>query len=119
MQLALHPLIQLLLKRHLLALMVIIALLAACTSASPSAAAEAFARQMIDKAGKTTAKITKIVPGSEKNRRADELWCVETDAMFADGQTPYLLVVWRQGTTWNGLELVDGEYQWDLNGCPR
>jgi hypothetical protein len=33
-----------------------------------------------------------------------------------DGQT-YLVTIWRTGATWSGAAL-DGEYAWQLEGCP-
>jgi hypothetical protein len=100
-------------------LFVLLVILAACGDSATPESPETVARRVVDQAGHKDAKITQVVRGDEKYRRADELWCIETDAMFADGVTPYLLAVWRKGSTWENAEFVDGEYQWDLYGCPR
>jgi hypothetical protein len=91
--------------------------LSACGTSTPQDPTS-YARDMIKKANKT-ANITEIVAGNSKYRNADQLWCIETDANSEDGQIPYLLAVWYKGGTWNGEEITDGFYQWDLYGCAR
>ncbi|MEP7289563.1 MAG: hypothetical protein ABI947_27760 [Chloroflexota bacterium] len=92
-------------------------LLAACQPASPTDP-NAVARKWLDDADKKAIKITKVVTGNPKNYKADALWCVETDATLPEGST-YLLMVYRTGSNWTTREMTDGEYEWDLNGCPR
>jgi hypothetical protein len=103
-----------------LLLVTVLALLAlsACQSGD-SNDPKAFALKLMRDGGKDSAKITKIVSGDKKYRKADELWCVATDATSADGQIPYLLAVWRKDGKWEGAEMPEGYYEWDLYGCPR
>jgi hypothetical protein len=79
------------------------------------------ARKLIKESGRDPAKITitNVVSGDKKYRQADELWCVATDLTSPDGQVPYLLAVWRKAGKWEGAELTEGYYEWDLHGCPR
>src|SRR5258706_16095957 len=91
--------------------------LVACQPASPTDP-NVVVRKWLDDAGKKDVKVTKVVTGNPKNYKADTLWCVETDGKTADGLT-YLLMTYRMGTTWSTREMSDGEYEWDLNGCPR
>ncbi len=92
--------------------------LAACQSGD-SNDPKVYARQLMHDVGKDTAKITKVVSGDKKYRQADDLWCIATDASSSDGQVPYLLAVWRKAGQWDGSELTEGYYEWDLYGCPR
>jgi hypothetical protein len=97
-------------------------LLAACQSNSGGTASndpKPFALKMIHDAGKDSAKITNVVKGDAKYRQADELWCIATDMTSPDGTVPYLLAVWRKADTWDGAELTEGYYEWDLHSCPR
>lgn len=115
--------ISLTLKRWLLLMRLLFTLaalliLAACQSGE-SNDPKVFARQLMKDAGKDTARITNVVSGDEKYRQADALWCVATDSTSADGQVPYLLAVWRKSGKWEGAEMAEGYYEWDLYGCPR
>ncbi len=102
---------------HILLILLVIALLTACgPSESP---AESIARQIMDRDGYTNAKITKVVEGDAATHGADELYCVATDATTQNGELPYLMVVWRNGDAWDGMQLIEGYYEWDLQGCPR
>jgi hypothetical protein len=103
--------------RKVLALSLILLTLAACQSAAPTDP-NTIARKYLDDNGKQSVKITKVVAGNAKYHKADQLWCVETDEKDAQDQTT-LLAVWRTGSTWNTAPMTDGEYEWDLNGCPR
>jgi hypothetical protein len=80
-----------------------------------------YARKLMQESGKDSAKITitNVVGGDKKYRQADELWCVATDLTSPDGQVPYLLAVWRKGGKWEGAELTEGYYEWELHGCPH
>lgn len=77
------------------------------------------ARQIMTEDGFGDAAITSIVAGDAASRGADELYCVATDATTQNGELPYLLVVWRMGEQWQGTQLLEGYYEWDLQGCPR
>ena len=99
-------------------LAVILLMIATVSCQSVSTDPSAVVRKWLDAAGKSTVKITQIVSGNPQNEKADALWCVETDATAADGQR-YLLLVYNTGTNWVTQEMTDGEYEWDLNGCPR
>jgi protein involved in ribonucleotide reduction len=99
-------------------ILMILSVLAACQN-SASGDPRTFAQKLMHDAGQDTAKITNVVSGDKKYRRADELWCIATDASSQDGQVPYLLAVWRTGDKWDGTELAQGYYEWDLYGCPR
>jgi hypothetical protein len=77
------------------------------------------ARKLMQESGRDSAKITNVVSGDKKYRQADELWCVATDLTSPDGQVPYLLAVWRKGGKWEGAELTEGYYEWELHGCPH
>jgi hypothetical protein len=101
----------------LLTLLVVTAL-SACQSAE-SNDPKVFARKIMHDAGQDSAKITKVVSGDKKYRQADELWCIATDASLEDGQVPYLLAVWRKAGQWDGAQLTEGYYEWDLAGCPQ
>jgi len=113
-------------RRMLLLIVFILGLLpilTACQSAAasvnqPTVDQNTYARQWLDAANKKDVKVTKVVAGNPKNHKADALYCVETDGTTPDGQ-PYLVAIWRTGGTWTGAEMADGEYEWDLNGCPR
>ncbi len=104
--------------RTLLLMTLALLVLTACQSGD-SNDPKAFALKLMKDGGKDSAKITKVVNGDKKYREADELWCVATDATSADGQIPYLLAVWRKGGKWEGAEMPEGYYEWDLYGCPR
>ncbi len=97
----------------------LIAALAGCASGDSSDAVEAEAREVMTADGYADAEIMQIVEGDPAVRGADELYCVATDATSPSGDLPYLLVVWRAGSTWEGAQLVEGYYDWDLQGCPR
>jgi hypothetical protein len=92
-------------------------ILTACQSSAPSDP-NTVVRQWLDSNGKQSVKVTKVVTGNPKNYKADELWCVETDSQTPDGLS-YLLMAYRTGSNWTTREMSDGEYEWDLNGCPR
>ena len=93
--------------------------LAACHAATAVPAdPSAIARKYLDDNGKQSVKITKAVPGNPKYHKADEMWCIETDEKDAQDQTT-LLATWRIGSNWTTAPMIDGEYEWDLNGCPR
>jgi hypothetical protein len=92
-------------------------IIAACQPSAPSDPNQVV-RQWLDSNGKQSIKVTKVVTGNPKNYKADELWCVETDSKTPDGIT-YLLMTYRTGSTWATREMTDGEYEWDLNSCPR
>ncbi len=100
-----------------LVMLVIAPTLAACQATAP-VDQNTYARQWLDNVNKKDVKITKVVAGNPKNHKADALYCVETDATTPEGQT-YLVAIWRTGSTWSGAQMADGEYEWDLNGCPR
>ena len=104
--------------RKVLVLGLIFFTLAACQSASAPGDPNTVARKYLDDNGKQSVKITKVVSGNPKPEKADQLWCVETDEKDAQDQTT-LLMVWRTGSNWTTAPMTDGEYQWDLNGCPR
>ncbi len=87
----------------------------ACQSASTSPAD--YAQQWLGNNGKKDVKVTKVVAGNPKRYKADELYCVATNATTAANQT-YLIAIWRTGSTWSGTEITNGEYEWDLDGCP-
>lgn len=100
-------------------LIVVLLVLSACQNAQPDANdPKVFAQTLIRKTN-ATAQITRVVGGDKKYRKADDLWCIETDANTTNGQLPYLLAVWRKDGKWDGAELTDGWYEWDLYGCPR
>jgi hypothetical protein len=92
-------------------------LLTACQPTAP-ADPNVIVRKWLDDTGKQSVKVTKVVAGNPKNYKADALWCVETDATTAEGVT-YLVMTYRTGSDWKTREMTDGEYEWDLNGCPR
>src|SRR5262245_15703077 len=97
-------------------LLFVLVMLAACQTDNDP---KTYARQLMHDAGRDSAKITKVVIGDKKYRHADDLWCIATDASSSDGQVPYLLAVWRKDGKWDGAELAEGYYEWDLYGCPR
>ncbi len=103
---------------RILIVLTAVLVLSACQSAD-SNDPKVFAQKLMHDAGKDNAKITKVVSGDKKYRNADELWCIATDASSSDGQVPYLLAVWRKAGNWDGAELAEGYYEWDLAGCPR
>jgi len=105
-------------RKSFIVLLTLFALTACSAASNEPTDPKVYAQQIIQKAGKN-AKITKVVTGDKKYRKADDLWCVETDANSQDGQIPYLLAVWRKDNKWDGTELADGWYEWDLYGCPR
>jgi hypothetical protein len=88
----------------------------ACQSSSISPTD--YAQQWLGSKGKKDVKVTKVVAGNPKRYKADELYCVETNATTAANQA-YLIAIWRTDSTWSGIEMTNGEYEWDLNGCPR
>src|SRR5262245_28628970 len=93
-------------------------LLTACQPAAASIDQNTFARQWLDNAGKKDVKVTKVVAGNPKDDKAEALSCVETDAKTPEGAS-YLVAIWSTGQNWSGAQMTDGEYEWDLNGCPR
>ena len=107
-------------KKVLAIAMLIVLVLSACSSGAPATdEVEETARQIMAADGMSDATITTIVAGDPKVRGADELYCVATDATTQNGELPYLLVVWREGDQWQAAQLVEGYYEWDLQGCPR
>lgn len=106
-------------KRVLTGLLVVMVavLLAAC--ASPESPVEQTARDKMQADGFAGAEITTTSEGNPDVRGADELYCVATDATTQNGELPYLLVVWRTGDTWQAEQLMEGYYEWDLQGCTR
>ena len=105
-------------KKALFAAASLLLLLTACGPAtSPEDAAEAAARQQMTADGLADARITDIVEGDPAVVGADELYCVATDA--SNGDLPYLLVVWGTDGDWQTRQLMEGYYEWDLQGCPR
>jgi hypothetical protein len=107
-------------KKALFAAVGLSVLLTACAPAASSQdQAEETARQQMTDDGFTDAQITDIVEGDPAVVGADELYCVATDASTQNGELPYLLVVWRDGDTWQARQLPEGYYEWDLQGCPR
>ncbi|HLV44133.1 MAG TPA: hypothetical protein VKY39_04205 [Aggregatilineales bacterium] len=106
--------------RVLTIMLLIAALLAACGGAAGEASPpEQTARQMMQADGLGDAEITGVVEGDPAVRGADELYCVATDATTQNGELPYLLVVWQSGGQWQAQQLMEGYYEWDLQGCPR
>ncbi len=103
--------------RRMLIVIVALFALGACQPASPTDP-NVVVRKWLDDAGKKDVKVTKVVTGNPKNYKAEALWCVETDGKTGEGLT-YLLMTYRTGSTWATREMSDGEYEWDLNGCPR
>src|SRR6266700_2489524 len=104
--------------RKMVVFSLILLTLVACQAAAAPIDPNAIARKYLDDNGKQSVKITKVVPGNAKNHKADQLWCIETDEKDTQDQTT-LLAVWRTGSTWNTARMTEGEYEWDLNGCPR
>ena len=111
------PLAEVTPMRRMLIVIVTLFALGACQPAGPTDP-NVVVRKWLDDAGKKDVKVTKVVTGNPKNYKAEALWCVETDGKTADGLT-YLLMTYRTGSTWATREMSDGEYEWDLNGCPR
>src|SRR5262249_43595611 len=106
---------------NVIMMLVVLFLALALTACQPAAASidqNTFARQWLDNAGKKDVKLTKVVAGNPKYHKADALWCVETDAKTPEGAS-YLVAIWRTGQNWTGAQMTNGEYEWDLNGCPR
>src|SRR5574340_635805 len=104
----------------LLLIVLLSIVLTACSSNNDSRSqVEAKAREIMTADGFGDAQITNIVAGDPASRGADELYCVATNATTQNGELPYLLVIWRTGSTWDGAQLAEGYYDWDLNGCPR
>jgi hypothetical protein len=94
--------------------------LVACSAGSiGNSQVEATARQMMTADGFADAAITTIMEGDPAVRGADELYCVATDATTQNGELPYLLVIWRADDEWRAAQLLEGYYEWDLQGCPR
>jgi hypothetical protein len=93
-------------------------LLTACGGGSDDPAREAALSQMAAD-GQSEAEITEMVEGDPAVRGAGELYCVATDATTQNGELPYLLVVWGSGGEWQAAQLMEGYYEWDLQGCPR
>lgn len=104
---------------RLSAFAVYLLILTACGAGGADDAVRETARQIMAADGFGSANITNVVEGDPATHGADELYCVATDATTQDGALPYLLVVWRIGDTWEGAQLLEGYYEWDLEGCPR
>ncbi len=100
---------------RILLLGLLLLMFTACQSSSNSPAD--YAQQWLDKNGKKDVKVTKVVAGNPKRYKADELYCVQTNATTAANQA-YLIAIWRTGSTWSGTEMTNGEYEWALDGCP-
>lgn len=91
--------------------------LGACTAQTETP--QAAASRIVKELGRG-ANVTQVLQGAVTNKPgASQLWCIETDGKAADGMTTLLFIVTEQGGKWTGEELTDGEYQWDLYGCPR
>ncbi len=104
-------------KMVLLGALLVILLLAAC-SGGADAVTQTATRYMLSD-GMVDAIITDVVEGDPATHGADELYCVATDAARTDNGLPYLLVVTRTGSDWQAQPLIEGYYDWDLQGCPR
>ncbi len=101
-----------------MSILIILTALSGCQAAA-SDDPRAYAQKLMQDSGQASAKITNVVSGNQKYKRADALWCIATDTSTQDGQVPYLLAVWRTGGKWDGTVLEQGYYEWDLYGCPR
>ncbi len=106
-------------KRAILALLSCLIILAILSSCQAPDDPRAYAQKLMQDSGQAAAKITNVVNGNQKYKRADALWCVATDASTQEGQIPFLMAVWRTGDKWAGKVLEQGYYEWDLYGCPR
>jgi len=106
-------------KKTLLLLSTLLLISSCSAGNSGSATVESTAKDQMTADGFSDAAITTTVKGDPGVRGADELYCVATDATTQNGELPYLLVVWRTGDTWSAAQLLDGYYEWDLQGCPR
>jgi len=104
--------------RKLLLASLLLATLSVLAACSAPLDAKSVARTALDAENKQSVQITKVVAGNPKIVKADALWCIETDQKNADGST-LLMTVSRTGTSWTSNDMTDGEYEWDLNGCPR
>jgi hypothetical protein len=94
-------------------------LLAACGGGQTADPAREAALSQMAADGQSDAEITDMVEGDPAVRGADELYCVATDATTQNGELPYLLVVWQASGEWQAAQLMEGYYEWDLQGCPR
>lgn len=106
-------------KKTLLLISVLLLITSCSDAKSGNAIVESTAKEQMTADGFSDAAITSMVNGDPGVRGADELYCVATDATTQNGELPYLLVVWRTGDTWSAAQLLDGYYEWDLQGCPR
>jgi hypothetical protein len=107
-------------KRLVLVAAMALIMLAACSSgASGADKAKEVAQSQMAKDGFANAAITDVAKGDATAQGADELYCVATDATTENGELPYLLLVWRDGSDWQVKQLAEGYYDWDLQGCPR
>ncbi|MCI0353060.1 MAG: hypothetical protein L0Z53_26875 [Acidobacteriales bacterium] len=107
-------------KRLLLGAAATLAILSACASSETGESkAREVAQQQMTADNFADAAITDVVEGDAASQGADELYCVATDATTQNGELPYLLLVWREGSEWQVLPMAEGYYEWDLYGCPR
>ncbi len=93
--------------------------LVGCSAAAPVAEPEATARKLMRDARKENARIIRSVQGDKNIRHVDELWCIQTDTNVEGGNIPLLFLVWRKGDQWQGEQLTEGFYDWQVQGCPR
>lgn len=102
----------------LLVQVILIPMLAACSSGGGTDRVEETATQFMAADGFADAQITDIVEGDPATvPGADELYCVRTDATSPGTELPYLVLVWRGGETWKASQLEEGDYDWQLHGC--
>jgi hypothetical protein len=107
-------------KRLLLAAIAAMLVLAACASGDTGEAqVREVAQEQMNDDGFSDAAITDVTAGDSASQGADELYCVATDATTQNGELPYLLLVWREGTEWKTQTMTEGYYEWDLYGCDR
>lgn len=105
-------------KRLLLAAFA--AVLVACASGNTGESkARSVAQEQMNADGFAEAKITNVTGGDVTSQGADELYCVATDATTQNGELPYLLLIWREGDSWQSITMAEGYYEWDLYGCDR
>jgi hypothetical protein len=107
-------------KRLLLAAIAAVLVLASCASGETGATkAREVAQGQMETDGFADAEIIDVTEGDAASQGADELYCVATDATTQNGELPYLLLVWREGTEWQTQSMTEGYYEWDLYGCDR
>lgn len=105
-------------KMALLGVLLVLMLLTACSGGGADVVVQAATQYMLSD-GLVDASITDVVEGDPATHGADELYCIATDATRSDNGLPYLLVVTRTGSEWQTEPLIEGYYDWDLQGCPR